>query len=121
MTKTKKTLFLADPGTGYWKGVDRLISPSVGNFLEPDGWSFGELLSESDWDAADFRVCGNGHDPSGYAIKLEITGRDLRYRHGSLNWVRVRIVWVGDGEPDTFSGGWLKTDGYEETLASAPR
>ena len=113
---TKKTLFLADPGTGHWKGVDRLIAPSVGNWLEPDGWKTGGLLSESDWDAADFRV-GACFTSRTYALNLEITGRDLRYRYGSLNWVRVRIVWVGDGEPDTYSGGWLRTDGYEETLS----
>lgn len=122
MTKTKKTLFLADPGKGHWNGVDRLVAPAVGNWLEPDGWKLGGLLSESNWEAADFRVGStNAFDlysdrPAGIAINLEITGRDLRYRpgRGPANWIRVRIVWVGDGEPDTFSGGWLKTDGYKD-------
>ena len=121
MTKTKKTLFLADPGKGYWNGVDRLVAPAVGNWLEPDGWlgaggsGSGGLLEESDWSAADYRIKGFSTNTS-YAINLEITGRDIKYGPGGRGdgWLRVRIVWVGDGKPDTFSGGWLKTDGYKD-------
>lgn len=98
----------------------RTVRPQIGSFVEPDGWrGRGEMLVASDWDEAQFRIPTSIRadgpylpTPSGYvevAVNVEITGRTLRWRGWNRggSWVRVRIEFVGDGEPSTFSGGWM--------------
>jgi hypothetical protein len=43
------------------------------------------------------------------ACRITSTGRQLHRYNGAL-WVRVRVTWVGDCEPDTSSGAWLLVD-----------
>lgn len=40
------------------------------------------------------------------ACNVTITGRALTRWGGDL-WVRVKVEWVGDGEPSTETRGWL--------------
>ena len=40
------------------------------------------------------------------AVNVQVTGRTIQYRWGG-RFVRVKIEWVGDCEPSTFSGGWM--------------
>lgn len=42
------------------------------------------------------------------AIEIEITGRVEQYRDG-CGYIKARIVFVGDGEPDTYAKGWVRT------------
>lgn len=44
----------------------------------------------------------------GLACRVEITGRTFQFRAGKVLWVRCKVVFVGDGEPDTEVAGWLK-------------
>lgn len=44
----------------------------------------------------------------GPACRVEITGRTIQIRAGKTLWVRCKVVFVGDGEPDTEVAGWLK-------------
>ena len=89
-------------------GIDR--QAKVGDYIEPDGWRFGERLQSSTWEAAEFYL------PTGYdfgikvlAVNIKVTGRTIKCRHGA-RYVRVQIEFVGDGEPSTFHSGWLLTE-----------
>ena len=42
------------------------------------------------------------------AIEIEITGRVEQYRDG-CGYIKVRITFVGDGEPNTYAKGWVRT------------
>lgn len=88
-----------------------VVTPMIGSVVEPDNWRLAERLLPSDWDKADFYL------PTGYqcgitkvAVNIKVTGRTLRRRYGDSQWVRIKIEFVGDGEPSTFLGGWLKQD-----------
>lgn len=97
------------------------VTPRIGSYVQPDAWKHGEKLVASDWDQAQFRIptgirAGGAFTmtPSGYveiAINVEVTGRTWQRAPytGTLR-VRCRIEFVGDGEPSSFSGGWLYAD-----------
>lgn len=80
------------------------VEVRVGRVVEPDRWKVGGTLVACDWDAAPFRLVGHH---AYYPVKVAATGRTTQRRQGCL-WVRVRITWVHDGAPETFSGGWMK-------------
>jgi hypothetical protein len=57
---------------------------------------------------APFRLPSRRYDNIAYLCRVEITGRTLQRRpYDDRLWIRVRIVFVGDGEPDTESRGWM--------------
>lgn len=79
----------------------------VGGIVKPDGWRLAQKLTDSDWDAARFRIpTGQTVGILSLAANVTITGRNPQRREGEW-WVRVQIEFVGDGEPSTRSGGWL--------------
>jgi hypothetical protein len=55
-------------------------------------------------DAAKYVTDGRCPGP---ACRVDVTGRTVVRRPYGDDAVRVRITWVGDGEPDTHCGGWL--------------
>jgi len=84
------------------------VNPQVGRYIKPDGWRFGELLAAGD-DFSTFRLpTGHTVGITSLAVEIEVTGRTLQRREGESGWVRVKIIYVGDGEPDQYSGGWMK-------------
>jgi len=103
----------------YWVPVEHgpTLQPMAGMFLAPDGWNArtvktprphwgGETLLEcTDWDKAAFRL-PTRHIGIEVAINVRITGHRVHVWDGR-HWVRTRITWVGDCEPDSYSGGWL--------------
>jgi hypothetical protein len=87
------------------------VTPMIGSLVEPDGWKLAEMLCPSDWDKADFYLhTGHEHGVTKVAVNIKVTGRKTRRRYGNQFWVRIRIEFVGDGEPSKFHGGWLKQD-----------
>ena len=79
----------------------------VGTYVEPDGWSIGECLKVGLDGFCDFYL------PTGYtfgvtqvAVNIKITGRTPIRRLGSY-YRRVQITFLGDGEPNTVTGGWI--------------
>lgn len=90
------------------------ISVQAGQALQPDGWRPKcSAIEACDWEGAPWRV-DTGRTwldgtPIKPAIRVEVTGRKVRWIDGRRR-VRVRITWVGDGEPDSYSGGWLWID-----------
>ncbi len=81
----------------------------IGTYVTPEGWrGLGERLEEGLAGFCDFYL------PTGYqkplqthiAVNVKITGRRPIWRQGAF-WLRVKITFVGDGEPDTYTGGWV--------------
>ena len=92
------------------------MSDFTGKFIEPDGWNIGENLKgddgykDSEFPGCEYRL------PAGYgyqlAVNVKVTGRTSHYYGGlgtSIYRTRVKIEFVGDGEPSTFTGAWLYT------------
>lgn len=85
--------------------------PVVGSYVELDTDSrhyFGEhLMACDDWDAAEFRIPVTSlRVPA--AVNVTVTGRTIQRRGpGGGRWVRIRVTFVGDGEPNVNRGGWL--------------
>lgn len=85
----------------------REVEPKVGSYLVPEQWRFGNRLKPSSWDKAQFYLPTNSGGPvKEVAVNVTVTGRTLQRRTDSL-YVRCKIEFVGDGEPSTFTGGWL--------------
>ena len=88
--------------------------PEVGDVVVPDGWKpFGAILKESDgfsdgsFPGCQFRM-ETPRSEYNLAVNITLTGRDTRKFQGEYGWVRVKIEFVGDGEPSDFSSGWMK-------------
>ncbi len=81
--------------------------PHEDRWVKPDGWNVGGCLESSDWDAAQFRLPTGSNGPiKSLAVNITVTGKKVRYYYG-MEAVRVRIEFVGDGEPSTFTNGWM--------------
>jgi len=85
------------------------IAAKIGSYVELDNRR-GELLGEGHPPVLPgFAGCQFSFKcPLGrpIACNVEITGRTLQRRQGA-DAIRVRIEWVGDCEPSTFTRGWL--------------
>jgi hypothetical protein len=87
------------PRVGSWISLTDGPSPTSGDWhgkhLHPCDW----------WDGADFAV--EVPPPVGrVAVRIAITGRTLQYFDGEA-WVRVRVTFPGDDEPDSHCKGWM--------------
>lgn len=92
---------------------------AVGSLVKLDGSRrFPERLLPGDdnvchgWPGCDFRYPNpvpGWEKKHAIACNVTVTGKTLQRRDGSL-WVRCRVEWVGDCEPSTFSGGWLRVE-----------
>lgn len=81
----------------------RYTTPKVGSRLHLDGWQLSAGLGPCEWDRADFRLTDASLP---LAVKVETTGRTVQRFRGELA-VRVRVTFVGDGEPDVMHGAWM--------------
>lgn len=83
------------------------VTPTVGTYVKPDGWAFGERLTEGD-SFSTFRLpTGSGGPIKSLAVEVEVTGRTIQ-RKWDMRLVRCKITFVGDCEPDTVVRGWLE-------------
>jgi hypothetical protein len=99
------------------KVIDGLeVSAKVNSVVQLDSGRFERLLEgddyqDSGWDGCDFRYPNPIREwatKHAIACNVHITGRTFQDRMGDgRRWVRVKIEWVGDGEPNTYAGGWL--------------
>ena len=83
----------------------------VGSKVIVDGWGYNEYTSlvESDWDKADFRVLTHQPVIESLAVgNFKITGSTVQYRDGGQPMVRMSFEFIGDDEPNTSHGGWLR-------------
>lgn len=66
-----------------------------------------DVLHESDFPGAPFRLTGRLAE---LPVRVEVTGRTVRYDVTGLRGVpvvRCRVIFVGDGEPDSEATGWV--------------
>jgi hypothetical protein len=83
----------------------------VGSYIKPEGWRLGNLLTPSDWDGAEFRIESPNYPGVTRAVNVTVTGRTFQgLPHSDARWVKVRIEFVGDGEPSTSAKGWWMVD-----------
>lgn len=79
----------------------------IGTYVRPENWSCGNLLEEGLPGFCDYYLPTNLDGPIKHlGVNVKVTGRKPIRREGT--WLRrVEITFVGDGEPDTKSGGWI--------------
>ena len=88
------------------------IKPKVGDGFKGDLWSWtydlgkSDGFSDSSFPGCQFRIEDSQNSPlRGIAVNIHVTGRPRWNGHGYES--RVKIEFVGDGEPSTFTGGKL--------------
>lgn len=98
-----------------YRGITQLDTPtpSVGNYVVPDGWpsGIGGLLVDgidpvdASFIGSKFCITGGNHT---YPVNITITGRTLRFDNRfSRPYMRIRIEWVHDGKVSTYSPGYI--------------
>lgn len=71
------------------------------------GGHFAPLENCEHWDGAPFMMPAQDGIPA-VAVRVEISGRTVRYDAvGNNPVIRVRIIFVGDCEPNQTVGGWI--------------
>ena len=87
-----------------WWGNE--VKPAIGTYIQPENWTFGERLVKGD-SFSTFRIpVSSGGPIKSLAIEIEVTGRTAQRRNGAY-YVRVKVTFPGDGEPDTVTHGWM--------------
>jgi len=90
-------------------------TPQIHDYLVPDQWGVGEWLkpsdgfSDSSFPGCQFRVPSSQYPYYELAINLKVTGKPhtIYVNNRQSYKSRVKVEFVGDGEPSTYSGGWL--------------
>jgi hypothetical protein len=89
---------------------NRIVTVEAGSVVELGDSRIGrKLLPCTDWDKAMFRwpnPIPEWEVSHAIAVDFQITGRTFVRRHGSY-YVKLKTIWVGDGEPNTYGDGWL--------------
>ena len=88
-----------------WQQHLRGTKPTVANVIEGSA-----LMDCTDWHMADFRLPSGTYSDISYAVNVQVTGRVRHYgRYEELGsfWMRGKVTWVHDGEPNETSGCWL--------------
>lgn len=94
------------------------IIPQEGSYITIDEWNAPRYLlhDDTDWEPCDFRIHAGGglyH----LAVRVKVTGQTLQPRpYSTEDWVRVRVVLVGDGSPDTELHGWMMVTERERVV-----
>lgn len=87
---------------------NKILTVEVGTAVENAAGRTEKLLP-SDWDRAAFRFPNpipGWETKHAIACNVTVTGRTFQWRKGAF-YVKARMEWVGDGEPSTFSEGWI--------------
>jgi hypothetical protein len=83
-----------------------MVEIKVGTYIVPEKWGIGEKLKPGLAGFCDYYIPTHSGGPiKEIACNVEVTGRKPRWFGGSW-WMRVKIIFVGDGEPDTITRGW---------------
>lgn len=90
----------------------RPIVPGLDSYIVPDGWGTRAALGGRLVDGGEFsrfRITSARYPYLTVPVAVTVTGRTLQRYAGEL-WVRVALEFLQDGEPSTFSAGWLCVD-----------
>lgn len=92
-----------------WTDVE--IGPEAGRGVLVDDWGshFPSYLEDCELPGlAPFRLPSQRYADVSYACRVEITGRKgVRRPYDDRLWVRVKVTFIGNGEPDTVVRGWM--------------
>jgi len=88
------------------RAVKRQLDLPVGDTIYIDDWDrWVDLIEdETGWEKCDYRIPVK----DGFyelAVRIEVTGRTIQWRQDAP-MVRIKIVFVGDGEPDKVCRRW---------------
>ncbi len=88
-------------------------TPAIGDFVKPDQWHIGSCITEgdnpvdNDYHGSQFRIdTNNGYIPS-LPVNITVTGHPQYDQYYKKHKSRIKIEFVHDGEPNTFSGGFI--------------
>jgi|SRR5262252_6030858 len=94
-----------------WRDEPVEVRPEAGRGILVDGWGThcASYLEPCELpELAPFRLPSLRYSNVKFACRIEISGRVAQKRpYDDRLWVRVRIVFVGDGEPDQICAGWM--------------
>lgn len=91
-----------------------MLEVKVGTYLEPENWGIGDCLRPGLDGFCQFYLPTHSGGPiKELAVNVEITGHKPRWRQGAW-YMRVKIIFVGDGEPDTITRGWVPCNAWGE-------
>ena len=91
----------------YDKFGSVIAKVGVGTHVEPEQWGVGNVLKPGLENFCDYYLPTNSGGPiKEVAVNVEITGRTRIRRCGGW-YVRVKVTFVGDCEPDVVTGGWV--------------
>jgi hypothetical protein len=91
------------------------IQAHVNSYVQLDGGRLGDKLLVGDdfvdegFAGCDFRYPNpvrEWRESRAIACNVHVTGRTFQFKSG-YRVVRVKVEWVGDCEPSTFTSGWL--------------
>jgi hypothetical protein len=83
------------------------FEPVAGAVIEADDGGCWQLREDSWWlDNAWYAVSSWTHKYDG--VRVRVTGRTIQPNPKVGEGVRVEITFVGDGEADTVTRGWMK-------------
>lgn len=88
------------------------MEPKIGDLILPDGWTIPHRLEESDWEKAKFRLpTGQSVGVLSLAVNVEVSGKSEKRMFGEWGWIRVKLEFVGDGEPSKIHYGYWQNRG----------
>ena len=93
-------------------GINKMTYIRKGHTVALDSGRSAQLGC-CDWGDADFRLFGPDCGlASGHAVRIEVTGRKVRYTPFGFTGgqIRVKVTFPGDGEPDRHVGGWISAN-----------
>jgi len=104
---------VSQPATVKRYGQTLTVEPVVGSIVKLDNGRCEAMLAGEDFVDSGFAGCDFRFPlPNAgleVAVNIHVTGRTVQQRNGA-EWVRCKVEWVGDCEPSTFCGGWLRVD-----------
>ena len=92
---------------GCNKNGHPIAQVGVDSYIEPESWRLGGVLKPGLHGFCDYYLTTNSAVVKEVAVNVEITGRTIIRRQGDW-YVRLRITFVGDGQPNTHTGGWVR-------------
>lgn len=85
------------------------VTPKLGATIQPDEWKLSGRLIDGEIFGikfSEYRLTTNNGIIESLPVRVEVTGRTIQRRSGE-RWVRVRITFLHDGEPDVTTGGLM--------------
>lgn len=90
----------------------------IGMHVEPDEWNTfsyleqGDDYTDSSFAGCQYRLPSNCAMDYKIAVNVKVTGRKSHNLYDNWFRTRIQIEFVGDGDPSTFTHGWIYSTGY---------